>query len=209
MKFLFAVLLLLPLSWAVKFELPAQEVQCFDEELPGDLLVTGTFKAPKLYNQDLEILIFGPGDTTILKQSQTVSERFAFTSQVAGDHRICFRNRVFSNQGTSLAGTMIVELQMRMGSFAVDYEEIATKEGLKGPVDVEIRRMVDSVNDLHADLIYMRGREETMRNTNESTNSRVMGFSVLSIFILISMGIWQILYLRRYFLSRHIGGVGN
>jgi len=66
---------------------------------------------------------------------------------------------------------MVVDLVLKLGSFAVDYEEIASKEGLKAPVDIEIRRMLDQANELTSTMTYMRIREEAMRNTNGQCTS--------------------------------------
>jgi p24 family protein delta-1 len=77
-------------------------------------------------------------------------------------------------------------------------------------MEVELRRIEDQINEIVRDLDYLKLREQTMRNTNESTNERVKGFAVLSsIFppeafadvgmILLGLTIWQIVYLRTYF----------
>jgi p24 family protein delta-1 len=48
------------------------------------------------------------------------------------------------------------------------------------PIEVELRRIEDQINEIVHDLEYLKVREQTMRNTNESTNDRVKGFAVLS-----------------------------
>jgi hypothetical protein len=45
-----------------------------------------------------------------------------------------------------------------------------------------------------------RKREEAMRNTNESTNARVLWFSVFSVCVLASTGAWQVYHLKQYHL---------
>ena len=50
----------------------------------------------------------------------------------------------------------------------------------------------------------MKQREEEMRSTNESTNSKVLYFSVFSMGCLMSLAIWQVLYLRRYFKAKKL-----
>eukprot|EP01047_Picozoa_sp_COSAG01_P096698 COSAG01_NODE_27146_length_693_cov_0.865320_1_plen_51_part_00 len=39
-----------------------------------------------------------------------------------------------------------------------------------------------------------------MRNTNESTNARVLWFSVFSVCVLASTGAWQVYHLKQYHL---------
>jgi len=45
----------------------------------------------------------------------------------------------------------------------------------------------------------MKMREQTHRNTSESTNGRVLWWSVFECLLLIGMSCWQIFYLRRLF----------
>ena len=45
---------------------------------------------------------------------------------------------------------------------------------------------------------------EEMRDTNESTNERVLYFSVISMFVVVGMAIWQVLYLKKFFQSKKL-----
>ncbi|VEN63219.1 unnamed protein product [Callosobruchus maculatus] len=49
---------------------------------------------------------------------------------------------------------------------------------------------------------YEEAKEE-MRDTNESTNSRVLYFSVFSMCCLLGLATWQVLYLRQYFKAKN------
>ena len=46
---------------------------------------------------------------------------------------------------------------------------------------------------------YLRGREQKLRDTNESTNERVKWFAFGTMGMLVGLGAWQIVYLRAYF----------
>jgi hypothetical protein len=76
-------------------------------------------------------------------------------------------------------------------------------ESLSG-LEVEMRKLEGVVKEIVDELNYLKRREARMRDTNESTNERVWWFSVLTIATLISLGIWQILYLRSYFRRKHL-----
>uniref|UniRef100_A0A673G5W7 Transmembrane p24 trafficking protein 10 n=1 Tax=Sinocyclocheilus rhinocerous TaxID=307959 RepID=A0A673G5W7_9TELE len=56
---------------------------------------------------------------------------------------------------------------------------IAKVEKLK-PLEVELRRLEDLSESVVNDFAYMKKREEEMRDTNESTNTRVLYFSIFS-----------------------------
>ena len=64
--------------------------------------------------------------------------------------------------------------------------------------------MEDTISSIHKEMLYMREREESMRDTNESTNARVMWFSVLSIGMLLSLGVWQIVHLKSFFRAKKL-----
>ena len=72
------------------------------------------------------------------------------------------------------------------------------------PVEVELNKLLDSVTGIHAEQLYARAREEELRDTNESTADRVKWFSLLTIFVLLSLGLWQIFYLKQYFRSKKL-----
>merc|ERR1712179_195250 len=72
-----------------------------------------------------------------------------------------------------------VELVVKMGLEAKNYETLGEAARLK-PLEVELKRLEDLSEAIVQDFAYMRQREEEMRDTNESTNSRVLYFSLLS-----------------------------
>jgi p24 family protein delta-1 len=51
---------------------------------------------------------------------------------------------------------------------------------------------------------YLRGREQKLRDTNESTNERVKWFALGTMGMLVGLGAWQVVYLRAYFRSKHL-----
>lgn len=55
------------------------------------------------------------------------------------------------------------------------------------------------VAEIVAEMEYLRHREQKLRDTNESTNNRVKWFAFGTMGMLVSLGAWQIIYLRAYF----------
>jgi len=96
-----------------------------------------------------------------------------------------------------------VELVVKMGLEAKNYETLGEAARLK-PLEVELKRLEDLSEAIVQDFAYMRQREEEMRDTNESTNSRVLYFSVLSMCCLVGLATWQVLYLRRFFKAKKL-----
>lgn len=62
-----------------------------------------------------------------------------------------------------------------------------------------MRRIEELVAEIVTEMEYLRGREQKLRDTNESTNTRVKWFAFGTMGMLIALGSWQIMYLRAYF----------
>ena len=91
-----------------------------------------------------------------------------------------------------------VELDIDIGADAKDWSGIQAAEKLK-PVETELRRIEETVNEIVTEMEYLRGREQKLRDTNESTNERVKWFAFGTMGMLVGLGAWQIVYLRAYF----------
>jgi hypothetical protein len=59
--------------------------------------------------------------------------------------------------------------------------------------------MEEMVAEIVTEMDYMRTREQKLRDTNESTNTRVKWFAFATMGMLVALGAWQIVYLRAYF----------
>ena len=145
--------------------------------------------------------------------------KFAFTTDKDDIFEICFISRVPSNMR---GGRHEVFLDMKHGVEAKNYENLGDAAKLK-PLEVELKRLEDLSESIVQDFAYMRRREEEMRDTNESTNSRVLYFSIFSMCCLLGLATWQVsqynhwnyfcfyprsylqvLYLRKYFKSKKL-----
>ena len=96
-----------------------------------------------------------------------------------------------------------MELEIESGASARDWNALQTAKKLE-PNEVELQKIFSLTEEIGHELQYLKDREERMRDTNESTNSRVKWFSVIIILALIGLGVWQIQYLRNYFRVKHI-----
>lgn len=98
---------------------------------------------------------------------------------------------------------MEVELDIDIGADAKDWSAIQANEKLK-PVEAEVRRIEELVSEINTEMDYLKLREHKLRDTNESTNTRVKWFGLGTTFILLGLWVWQIMYLRAYFRSKHL-----
>lgn len=127
--------------------------------------------------------------------------RYAFTSHADSAFDVCFEN-ILTHQAISNR-IRSIELDIDIGADAKDWSAIQAGEKLK-PVEAELRRISESAKEVVDEMDYLRSREMRLRDTNESTNERVKWFAIGTMGMLVALGVWQIVYLRAYFRSKHL-----
>lgn len=130
----------------------------------------------------------------------------SFIAQKDADVIVCLTNSLApgtKSQDGRGGQRRSIELDVDIGADAVDYNHVAKKEKLE-PLEAEMRRMEDVVQEIVGEMEYLRRREARMRDTNESTNERVKWFSLMTMGSLVALGVWQIMYLRSYFRKKHL-----
>ena len=141
----------------------------------------------------------------------------AFTSLADTDFDVCFENTlvgrstsllcqqfkssvaiVLTATASSSTSSRHIELDIDIGADAKDWSAVQAAEKLK-PVETELRRIEETVNEIVQEMEYLRTREQKLRDTNESTNERVKWFAIGTMGMLVALGAWQVVYLRAYF----------
>ncbi|XP_064623448.1 transmembrane emp24 domain-containing protein 10-like [Lineus longissimus] len=187
---------------ALRFSLSpgANNKKCLREEIHKDVLVTGEFEFTEAPGQKGSIHVKDSKGHILYQKEDATKGKFAFTTEEYDMFEVCF---VSVMSGGGQGSDREVFLMMKHGVEAKNYESIAKAEKLK-PMEVELRRLEDLSESIVNDFAYMRSREEEMRDTNESTHSRVLYFSIFSMCCLLGLATWQVLYLRRFFKAKKL-----
>jgi len=170
------------------------------EEIHKDVLVSGNYEFSDSPGQKGLVIITDSKSHTLFKKEDATRGKFAFTTEEYDMFQVCFETRVTTGGKGS---DREVFVDMKHGVEAKDYGNLAKSEKLK-PLEVELRRLEDLSESIVNDFAYMRAREEEMRDTNESTHSRVLYFSIFSMCCLLGLATWQVLYLRRFFKAKKL-----
>ncbi|ETO15189.1 hypothetical protein RFI_22174 [Reticulomyxa filosa] len=130
----------------------------------------------------------------------------------------------------SLAFVIRMEIHIDSGEQANDYEKLARVEHLsmravlktllqilslnRGKqliaVEVELRRLNDKIRAIRNEQAYQKvcdiyiKREEEFRDTSESTNSKIVWWSLINTAILVGCGLFQIWHLKRFFSAKKL-----
>ncbi|KAI0406050.1 emp24/gp25L/p24 family/GOLD-domain-containing protein [Xylaria palmicola] len=135
-------------------------------------------------------------------------QRTVFTSHADAAFDVCFENILTAALSDFKPGRVNnpvrhVELDIDIGADAKDWSAIQATEKLR-PVETDLRRIEEMIQEIVNEMDYLRSREQKLRDTNESTNTRVKWFGIGTTTLLIALWGWQIMYLRAYFRSKHL-----
>ncbi|XP_019746227.1 transmembrane emp24 domain-containing protein 4-like [Hippocampus comes] len=104
---------------------------------------------------------------------------------------------------TSFPMLQRVHLDIQVGEHTNNYPEIAAKDKLT-ELQLRARQLLDQVEQIQKEQNYQRYREERFRMTSESTNQRVLWWSIAQTVILIVTGIWQMKHLKSFFEAKKL-----
>ncbi|KAI6237948.1 GOLD domain-containing protein [Aphelenchoides besseyi] len=193
-RLLFFVGLLVAPTSSLYFHIAETERKCFIEEIPDETMVIGNYKV-QLYdpntkgygdypNIGMHVEVKDPDEKVILSKLYTSEGRFTFTSHTPGEHLIC----LYSNSSAWFSGAQLrVHLDLQVGEHAQDYAQVAAKDKLN-ELQLRIRQLLDQVEQITKEQNYQRYREERFRVTSESTNSRVLWWSIAQTLVLVVAG---------------------
>ncbi|KAJ3089586.1 emp24p/erv25p- protein [Quaeritorhiza haematococci] len=209
---LFAVLaiFLATPSNALYFYLEGSEQKCFIEELPKETTVIGNYRSEEwndgaqnyIQNVAIGIQIMVeelPSRHRVVNQKGPSFGRFTFTTSEAGDHAICLSTNTsgwFSTSKTRL------HLDLLFGETSHD-TTAGTKEVLSD-LTMRVRDLNNRVNNIRREQQYQREREAEFRDVSESTNSRVVIWTLVQLFVLGITCLWQLRHLKQFFITKKL-----
>ena len=142
-----------------------------------------------------------PQNTAMLTRSFGKEGKFAFTSQIGGEHKVCFS--LNASRWTAGGTKLRLDLKFDVGEMGIDYGEVAKKEHLS-ELEVEVRRLNDKLKDIMKEQNYQREREVAFRNASELTNSRVATWSVIQVLVMAVSSFFGVNALRSFFQSKKL-----
>ena len=98
---------------------------------------------------------------------------------------------------------MRIYLDLRVGEQSVDYEKVAKKEQLT-QVETRLYQLIAQVKQIANEQAYQRTREATFREVSESTNVKVLWWSLAQAFILVMVAFLQLRHLKGFFEAKKL-----
>ncbi|KAG2171984.1 hypothetical protein INT43_001461 [Umbelopsis isabellina] len=199
---------------AIKFDLAASpsssaynDRKCLSQYVSENTMVIVTVKVGEGYNQRVDLEIYDDSDSmnkyATRKDVGEQGAKLAFNTHTDASIIVCFTNTLSEGFKNNAGYKRTIDVDYDIGAEALDYTKIAKAEKLK-PLELELRKLEKVVQEIWDEMEYLKKREAKMRDTNESTNERVQWFSSLTMFALVSLGTWQVMYLRRFFKRKRL-----
>uniref|UniRef100_A0A8C0A9V2 GOLD domain-containing protein n=1 Tax=Bos mutus grunniens TaxID=30521 RepID=A0A8C0A9V2_BOSMU len=201
---------------AFYLEVRELEEKCFIQEIPDGTVVIGNYKT-ELYDPAMEkyqpspqwinLFVFVKDPENKVRQALTPCSPAPFTRPpspaLRGLQRQCLvlPSSPFLRRGT--ISSQAIHLDMQLGEHTNDHTELAANDKLT-LLHLRIQRLVEQVEKIQKEQEYQRRREEHFRQTSESTNQRVLWWSILQTLILVATGIWQMQHLKSFFKAKKL-----
>eukprot|EP01083_Nonionella_stella_P011738 33326_1 len=164
---------------------------CFFQDAPLATRIWGSFKVTGGGQLDINVQVNGPNKYLVYEEKEEKEGTFSFISSAAGRHEICFGNEMSSVTQKTVYFSLHIGNEMLV-------EGIAKKEHLT-PLENALSFTSMSLQNIQDQQRYLKSRERRSRNTNESTNSRILWWSIFQAVVCICMAVLQIWYLKSFF----------
>lgn len=204
-------------SHALHFFMDGAVQKCFYEELPKDTLVVGHYHAEawddaaKNYLTKPDVGVFVTVEETFDNNHRIVAQRgasqgkFTFSAADSGQHRICVTPQNVPSGGGWLSsgvhGTVRFTLDMAIG------ETSRIESTDKDKVETLVQKVMDlnsRLQDVRREQVFQREREAEFRDQSETTNARVVRWTLIQLVILGVTCVWQLSHLRAFFIKQKL-----
>ncbi|KAG5921000.1 hypothetical protein E4U61_007231 [Claviceps capensis] len=190
---------------SLTYRLDANEKACFYAETKTDNeKIAFYFAVQSGGSFDIDYLVEGPNNKIILKGEKERQGDFVFNAQHAGEYSFCFNNEM------STFAEKLVDFEI-----SVDNEDRTAKLPSKPGTSLEqtseleqsVFKISSQLSTITRNQKYFRTRENRNFATVNSTEIRIVNFSVIQILLIVCMGALQVFIVRFFFQGARKGYV--
>ena len=144
----------------------------------------------------MDAALYGPGDGVIYQKQRKQYDSVDFTTTESGEYYFCF-----SNEFSSFTHKVIY-FDFATGNEPPITEEIGKTHKAFTQLEVSVMKIHETLTLIHDYQKHHRLREARGRDTAEYLNERVQYWSLGEALLLVVVGLFQVLTLRRFFANR-------
>ncbi|ORX83009.1 supernatant protein factor C-terminal domain-containing protein [Basidiobolus meristosporus CBS 931.73] len=180
-----------------------RSAECFFEELKKDEKITVSYEVGGAGHYAVDFKMVDPQGRVIQNLRDRPSGQVTVEVAIPGKFTYCFQNED-SNMVEKTVLWNIHGLERDSATPEKENEEGTwwVVSGEMNPIEIEIAKLAEGIYQIKDQQEYMVTREESHRNTAESTNSRVKWWYVFQSGVLVGMCAFQIYYLKHFFESK-------
>ncbi|KAI9678113.1 MAG: emp24p/erv25p- protein [Caeruleum heppii] len=206
----------LPVS-SLYFYIDGTTPKCFFEELPKDTLVVGHYKAEEF---NIETRAFESHDALtititvdevfdnnhrVVTQKGSSAGRFTFSAADSGDHKICFTPSSTHASGWLSGGNPVGGVKLTLDLAIGETSAIeSTDKGKIQDIVGKVKDLNGRLQDIRREQVFQREREAEFRDQSESTNARVVRWTLVQLAVLGVTCAWQLSHLRAFFIKQKL-----
>jgi len=169
-----------------------EEVQFDGDHVSGSFVVVDHGLAWNSGEEGVELVITNPSGHQVMAVKADVGQQFEFRAHQHGLYKFCFNNPGSTPE--------TISFHIHVGHVP-GIEDIARDEHLK-PVNVKIAQLREALEAVSAEQIYLRARDYRHRITSESTNRRLIIYTVVEYVCLVGVSLGQVYLIRKLFDKR-------
>ncbi|KAA8530394.1 hypothetical protein F0562_005103 [Nyssa sinensis] len=192
--------LMSPVVHSMRFDLQSGTTKCITEDIKNNAMNVGKYSVvnpnegyPVPGTHKITVRVTSPQGNNYHYGDHVDSGTFAFTAAEAGDYMACFW--VPDHKPMM---TVSIDFDWKSGVAAKDWSKVA-KKGQVQVMELELKKLYDTVTSIHDEMFYLRGREDEMQQLNIATNSKMATLSFLSLLVCLSVAGLQLWHLKSFF----------
>ncbi|KAK2593216.1 hypothetical protein QQS21_009056 [Conoideocrella luteorostrata] len=190
---------------ALTYKLDANEKACFYVDTKKDNeKIAFYFAVQSGGSFDVDYLVEGPNAKVILQGEKERQGDFVFTAQHAGEYSFCFDNEMSTFAEKYVDFEISVENEARTA-------QLPSKQGTSpeqtSALEDSIFKISSQLSTISRNQKYFRTRENRNFSTVNSTEKRIVNFSIVQIGLIVCMGALQVFVVRFFFQGARKGYV--
>ncbi|KAI3927379.1 hypothetical protein MKX01_027610 [Papaver californicum] len=185
---------------SIRFEIQSGHTKCISEEVKTSAMTVGNYHIvnpteghPLPESHKITVRVTSSFGNNLHTGDHVESGQFSFTAPETGDYMACFW-AVEQKQPV----TLTVDFEWKTGYATKDWTNVA-KKGSVDVMEMELKKLEDTIQNIHEEMFYLREREEEMQEMNKSTTSRMAWLGFLSLFVCLSVASLQLWHLKSFF----------
>ncbi|KAJ1883358.1 emp24p/erv25p- protein [Coemansia sp. RSA 1722] len=194
------------------FYLRDGEQQCFLEELPKNVLVTGHYRteewreSEKKYVENPAISVSMTADDNnaahrVMNQKGSHQGKFSFSAGNPGEHTICVQ--AHGAQASGWMSSSVVRFTLDIGVGEPDDGGMEAVEKIKS-IKEKIEVLNRQLEEIRMEQKYQRERELEFDRVTAGIKKRVGWWALVQLAIVAAVSYWQLGHLRKFFEAKKL-----